>query len=79
MASTDGKDSSHFDMAAWITALATFALLVAAIIVAVVESRRHRFARSIDLILQFDENFNGGEFSAMALRLTQVRYKNGRV
>src|SRR6266404_781939 len=55
-------DLSHFDLAGWITALATFFLLLAAIVVAWAESRRHRFAQSVELILKFDDQFNSLEF-----------------
>jgi hypothetical protein len=37
--------SPGLDLASWITALATFALVLAAVIVAVCESRRHRFTQ----------------------------------
>jgi hypothetical protein len=74
------SDSAHFDWAAWITALATFALLLAGIIVAWVESRRHRFTQSIEMILRFEERFNSLDFlkqrEAAAKCLKAKAYKN---
>ena len=53
---------------------------MAGIAVAWVESRRHRFAQSIELILKFDERFSSGEFmkqrDAAAKCLKAKAYKN---
>src|SRR3989442_5807241 len=67
--------SLHEDLGAWATLLA----VIVAIIVAVCESRRHRFAQGVDLILRLDDRFSSEEWltrrDAAAKSLGNKTYK----
>jgi Domain of unknown function (DUF4760) len=52
---------ASIDLAAWVTAIASLALALVAAVALWVESRRHRFAQSVDLVMKLEERFNSAE------------------